>query len=271
MSKPLKYFGGKTNMVSKLLTLLPEIVHFRSVFVGSGSLEFQVSPNNKSEIWNDIDGEITNFYEVLRNEATFLQFRKLCELTPFSQELFEQVKVTNNLPFEYFGNSVHRAWAFFIKNRFSRGGDGKNFANSTSRLRRQMNENISAWLTSVEGLIDFHNRLKYVEIRKMDFRYFIEKYDRKDCIFYCDPPYILKSRVAGGYKYEMSDEDHIDLLNILQDIEGKFLLHGYPNEIYSEYIIRNNWNVKEFEVSKSSSSSKIKPKAVELVITNYLL
>jgi len=270
MSKPLKYFGGKSPMIKRLLPLLPKITHFRSAFVGSGSLEFYIDPINKSEIWNDLDSELTNFYEVLRGDSSFKEFQKLCELTPFSEEVFEISKLTSNLPLEYFGTSVHRAWLFFIKNRFSRGGCGISFATSTSRLRRSMNENVSSWLSCIDGLNDFHQRLKYVEIRKMDFRYFIDKFDRDTSFFYLDPPYPQNTRIAGGYSFEMTDSDHLDLLNKCKNLSGKFLLHTYPNKVYIDFAVENNFNIKEFELTKSSSSSKTKPLVKELVITNYL-
>jgi DNA adenine methylase len=103
----------------------------------------------------------------------------------------------------------------------------------------------------------------------MDFRYFINKFDRTDSFFVLDPTYPEETRTAGNYKYELSARDHRDLLNLCTNLKGKFLLHTYPNKLYQDYIDKNKWNTKTFEYVKSSSSSKTKPKAKELVITNY--
>ena len=265
----LRYFGGKNTLKNKILPLIPKYKHFRSVFLGSGGVEFSLSPINSSEIWNDLDGELTNFYHVLQNRNTFEEFAHMCNLTLFSEPEFEIAKNRLEMPLEYFGPSVPRALAFFIKNRFSRGGDGISFATSTQRLRRKMNEQVSAWLSVVGGLDEFHTRCKYVEIRKMHFREFIPKFDLPNSFFYLDPPYYPTTRTSGGYKFEMSELEHEELLDLLVDLGGKFLLHGYKNSLYDQYCSDNNWREVSFEVTKSSSSSKNKPKTLETVWMNY--
>jgi len=269
MNALLRYFGGKNTMKSKIIELIPDYKHFRSVFLGSGGVEFSLSPINSSEIWNDLDGELTNFYQILQNRHTFQEFATTCELTMFSEVEFEKAKHRLDIPLNYFGPSVPRALSFFIRNRFSRGGDGVSFATSTSRLRRKMNEQVSSWLSVVDGLEDFHQRCKYVEIRKMHFREFIPKFDIPESFFYLDPPYYPTTRTAGGYEFEMSELEHEELLELLQDISGNFLLHGYKNPLYATFAEKNGWREKSFEVSKSSSSSKTKPKALETVWMNY--
>jgi DNA adenine methylase len=269
MEALLKYFGGKNVLKNKIIPLIPEYKHFRSVFLGSGGVEFSLNPINTSEIWNDLDGELTNFYQVLQNRNTFEEFAYMCNLTLFSEVEFEQAKNRLEVPLSYFGPSVPRALAFFIRNRLSRGGDGKTFATSTKRLRRKMNEQVSAWLSVVEGLEEFHTRCRYVEIRKMHFREFIPKFQIEDSFFYLDPPYYPTTRVAGGYKFEMSQLEHEELLDLLANFNSKFLIHGYKNPIYTYYAQKNNWREMSFEVTKSSSSSKTKPKAIETVWINY--
>ena len=267
----LRYFGGKRLLSSKVEKLLPsDIVHFRSVFLGGGGLEFNLSPIGVSEVWNDLDGQLINFYSVLKNPELFSKFQFLCELTPFSEEEFSKASFMSNLNgVDTFGENVLLAYCFFVSNRMSRGGDGKSFATSTSRLRRGMNEQVSAWLGVVDNLVDFHERIKYVEIRKMDFADFIRKYDSEDSFFYLDPPYLPSTRKAGGYDFEMSEPDHVALLAILSSISGRFLLHGYPSDLYEDFARSNNLDSLEIPVKKHSSSGKVKPEAIEKLWSNY--
>lgn len=257
-------------MRKKVIELLPDCRHYRSVFLGSGGLEFSIDPNGKSEIWNDYDGSLMNFYKVLQSPGSFKEFQRLCTLTLFSETEFEAAKLSSSVPFEYFGESVNRAWKYFIRNRFSRCGDGHTFAIPTARLRKGINENVSAWLSAVEGLPEFHKRLQVVDLRQMDFRYFIKKYDREDALFYCDPPYLPESRVAGQYELEMTEQDHVQLLDILANISGKFLLHGYNSNMYNSAAKLHGWNKTELDIAKSSSHSKEKPIATEVIWRNYV-
>lgn len=223
--------------------------------------------NGVSEVFNDIDGELTNFYRVLQSEVLFEQLIKMCELTPFSEIEFQAAKL--HTLYGSFGESVIKAWKFFVRNRMSRGGSGKDFATPTSRLRRGINENVSAYLGALDSLPEFHKRLRYAEVRKMDFRDFLSQYDHEDAFFYVDPPYLKSTRVAGEYDYEMDGNDHLNLLDILSKLNGKFMLSTYDNLMYSSTAVFQGWQKATFEVSKSSSSSKTKPKAVETIYMNY--
>jgi DNA adenine methylase len=265
----LKYLGGKHTMKSKIIPRIKKTSRFCSVFLGSGGVEFSLDPIGVNEVWNDLDAELINFYNILRSPDTFGSFQRLCELTPFSETEFLASKATLETPLSYFGSSVVRAWRFFVRNRMSRGGSGKSFATHSSRLRRDIGENVSAWLSVVEGLPEFHNRIKYVEIRQMDFRDFIKKYDSFDTFFLCDPPYLPSQRVAGSYTEELTEQDHIDLLEILSDIQGYFLLHGLESDLYRGYKEKHNWTKETFPRKKSSSSKKSKPIYNEIIWRNY--
>ena len=271
-STAIKYFGGKSYLKTKLKDYVPAHTTRLSRFFGAGSFELSLEPNGTREVYNDIYKVLVNFYRVLQSKDLFEKFARLVELTPFADFEFEKSKL--QLEFTHFSeefgmDSIELAWAFFVSNRLSRGGSGQDFATPTKRLRRNINENVSAYLSAVDGLYDLHERIRYCELRSMDFRSFIEKYDTEDAWMYLDPPYLKETRVAGEYLYEMSEADHIELLELLKDVKCKFMLSGYDNPIYDDYSNRLGWTKAEFEVSKSSSSSKTKPKANEVIWMNY--
>ena len=89
-----------------------------------------------------------------------------------------------------------------------------------------MNENVSAWLSAVEGLPEAHARLGRVEIRNMDACEFIQKYDHPKALFYCDPPYLHQTRhekaANNEYTHEMTFEQHDNLLSRLSAIIRAF-------------------------------------------------
>ena len=271
-STPIKYFGGKSYLKSKLKDYVPSHTTRLAPFFGAGSFELSLEPNGTREVYNDIYKTLINFYRVVQTEDLFNKFARLVELTPFSDFEFEKSKVQlafTNFSEEFGMESIEIAWAFFVNNRMSRGGVGQDYATPTKRLRRNINENVSAYLSAVDGLYDLHERLKYCEMRSLDFRDFIIKYDTEDAFLYLDPPYLKETRVAGEYPYEMSEADHVELLTLLTNVKSKFMLSGYDNPIYDDFSNRLGWTKAEFEVSKSSSSSKLKPKANEVIWMNY--
>lgn len=68
-------------------------------------------------------------------------------------------------------------------------------------------------------------------------------------LVYCDPPYLLRTRTADKryrYRFEYTDEDHIQLLNILMDLPCKVMISGYPSDMYDKAL--KGWNSLEIQV-----------------------
>lgn len=64
-------------------------------------------------------------------------------------------------------------------------------------------------------------------------------------LVYCDPPYVHSTRVVRSlYQYEMSDEEHVALLSVLQALPVPCMLSGYQNAIY-QHMLRG-WRRIEF-------------------------
>lgn len=264
---PLRYHGGKSQLAKKQVIYEPsQYKIFGDCCVGGGSYLCVKDRPGVSEYANDLDGELTNFFRVLQDDGLFSSLLKRLENTPFSQSEFAAATEDHSI-----FPDVDRAWAFFVKNRQSRQSFGKTFSTPTKRLRRGRNENVSAWNSSIDSLEPFRNRLRWVEIRQMKVIDFIPMIDSPSTFIYIDPTYLDFTRVAGLYTMEMSEQDHVDLLELLGSIEGKFMLCGYDSELYSAYANKNGWTRQEFSVTKSASSAKTKPKATEIIWMNYVL
>ena len=66
-------------------------------------------------------------------------------------------------------------------------------------------------------------------------------------LIYCDPPYLLRSRVdhRARYRYEMSLEDHERLLQILTQLPCMVQISAYADPLYSSYL--RNWRHMTFQ------------------------
>ena len=203
---------------------------------------------------------------VLQDPVFFSDFRRYVEATPLCRAEFERAKRkadTNN-------TFVAEAIRFFVRNRQSRQGLGRDFCTPTSRTRRGMNENVSAWLSAVDGLPEVHARLRRVEIRNQDACDLIRELDSPDTLLYVDPPYLHETRQSvGQYRHEMSGKDHCRLLHTLSKIQGKFLLSGYPSHTYLQFAAKYRWWDREFQIDNKASGAKIKPIKTECVWANY--
>lgn len=231
LRSPIGWFGGKGNMVSKLLKLLPPHDSYKiyvEVFGGGGSLLFAKEPS-PVEIFNDIDSDLINFFRVLRDEEKFEKFYRKVYCTPYSREEFLFCRET----WENCDDEIERAYRFYITARMSFSGEfGSSWSYSVSLSRRNMSASCSRWLSTIEMLPEIHGRLMRVQIENDDFRNIIKRYDTENTLFYLDPPYVASTRKSGKYRYEMTEEDHEELVNLLLNIRGKALLSGYKNEIY---------------------------------------
>lgn len=268
LTQPLKYHGGKHYLAQRIIALFPPHVHYVEPFFGGGSVLLQKNPEGVSEVVNDLNWKLTNFWNVLRRPDMFDQLTRLLEATPFS--LVEWASGCENITGDYLP-AVKQAAGFFIRMRQSRQGIGKDFATLTrNRTRRGMNEQVSSWLTAIEGLPEVHARLKRVVILN-DFAWtVIRQQDGPNTLFYCDPPYLHETRASTGeYEHEMSESEHVGLLGILAGIEGKFILSGYPSKIYYNVAKAAGWNRIDIAIDNKASSAKVKEKKTECLWFNF--
>lgn len=268
-SQPLKWHGGKFYLASRIIALFPKHIHYVEPYFGGGSVLFSKPDSlieGHSEVINDVNAELTNFWTVLRDESSFNRFVRIVEATPFSQSSWTEA--CDSTPD---ADSVDRAVAFFVRYRQSRQGLGNDFATmSRTRTRRGMNEQVSSWLSAIEGLPAVHARLKRVVIFNEDAVRLIKREDGKDSFFYLDPPYLHETRSAVDcYEHEMTPEQHELLLAALASIKGRFLLSGYPSKMYDGFAGMHRWKRVDIEIDNKASGLKEKPIKTECLWMNY--
>lgn len=261
---PLKWHGGKSYLARWIISHFPAHLHYVEPYFGGGAVLLQKPCDGVSEVVNDIYGELVNFWLVLRDREMFDQLVRLCEATPFSEAVFHDADLAN-------GDPVTAAWRFFVRARQSRQGLMKDFATLTrNRTRRGMNEQASAWLGAIEGLPAVHERLKRVVILCRPALEVIQQQDGENTLFYLDPPYLHEARrTTDAYRFEMSREDHRELLVVLAGIRGKFVLSGYPSSLYDDFASQAGWARRSKTIDNKASSGKTKERKEEVIWMNY--
>ncbi len=79
------WYGGKYSHLEWLLPLLPKATHYCEPFGGSSAVLLNREPS-PVETYNDIDGEVVNFFRVLRDRKD--ELIQAIGLTPFAREEF---------------------------------------------------------------------------------------------------------------------------------------------------------------------------------------
>jgi DNA adenine methylase len=260
-------------LASKIRALFPPHTRYCETHFGSGAVLLSSDGEGVAEYANDLDRFLSHFWWTMSDPRMFEDFRRRVASTPFSEPRFDEAKARIKKLDGVFGRAPQdSAVDFFVLNRQSRQALGKDFATPTSRLRRGMNEQVSAWLSAVDGLPEIHARLRRVEIRCMDAVKFIRELDSHDTLFYCDPPYLQETRAKGANEYgqyEMTVQQHAELLACLSGIKGKFLLSGYPSQLYDRAAYEFGWRHVDFIIDNKASSAKSKEKKIERLWMNY--
>lgn len=265
-SLPLKWHGGKQYLADRIIAMMPKHIHYVEPYFGGGAVLFRKSCEGVSEVVNDLNGKLINFWKVLKDDRQFEKFTRLVEATPFAETSFVEAEWRANEDF------VTQAWSFFVRYRQSRQGLGKCFATVTrNRTRRGMNEQVSSWLSAVEGLPECHTRLKRVLILNHRAIDVIKEQDGPNTLFYLDPPYLQETRTAKWSfgDYEMSEVDHLELLDVLSIIRGKFLLSGYHNKHYDHCAEQLGWSCEEIKIPNNASGASEKRIMTECVWRNF--
>lgn len=274
-TQPIKWHGGKHYLADWIISHMPPHTHYVEPYFGGGSVLLKKDPEGVSEVANDINGELANFWTVIRNEVLFPDFQRIVELTPFSEEFFGICQRASPAYQDALGDEapemIDAAWMFFVRARQSRQGLMKDFATlSRNRTRRGMNEQVSSWLTAIEGLPDVHARLKRVVILNRPALEVIKSQDGPNTLFYLDPPYLHETRnTTSDYAHEMSPMDHETLLLHLSEIKGKFLLSGYPSDMYEHWRGECGWNCVTRQIDNKASSKKTKDVKTECLWMNF--
>jgi DNA adenine methylase len=229
-----------------------------SPFVGGAAVFFAKEPS-KVEIINDCNGELINFYEVVKRDFPALQ--KEIEISLHSRLRHRQAKVIYENP-EMF-DCVKRAWAVWMLACMSYNSEfGVGFGYDRKGKTSKCIDNKRAAFTP-----DYAVRLQRTQIECCDALRIIRSRDAQDAFFYCDPPYVGTDQ--GHYDGYMQ-EDFDALLKTLEAIDGRFLLSSFRNRSLSEFAAKNGWHTVEFRMALSLlRGDKKHRQKIEVLTANY--
>jgi len=265
MSKLIAFgwYGGKYSHLDWLLPLLPRTTHYCEPFGGSAAVLINRAPS-PVETYNDVHGELVNFFRVLREQKDALV--EAIGLTPFSRAEFELAIKESPKGL----SELERARRFYVLARQVRTGlaqkaSSGRWAHCLLTSRAGMAGAVSRWLGSVEDLPLIAQRLLRVQIENAPAIEVINRYDSEETLFYCDPPYPHNSRKdTNAYASEMTDKQHRQLAEVLRGVRGKVAISGYQCSLMNE--LYGDWNRTE---ARERVIHSVKTTRTEILWTNY--
>ena len=255
----LKYPGSKWSTADWIISNFPvgyENMTYLEPFFGSGAVFFNKN-RSKIETINDLDENVVNLFKVIRQHPEELS--KLIEFTPWSRQEYRQ-------SYDLTGDNIEDARRFLVRCWQAIGTKTSDISGWSNNIK-PVDSGLSRW-TRLESLISMaakrlkHSGLNLVQIENMPAVDLIKRYNRPYVFIYCDPPYILSTRSSRIYKCEMTDDEHIELLQTLKEHSGPVILSGYLNDIYSELL--SGWTMKT-----KKSNCEMGKAAMEAIWMNY--
>jgi DNA adenine methylase len=230
VSRPaLRYHGAKWRLAPWIVEHLPSHRTYVEPFGGGAGVLLR-KPASYAEVYNDLDGEIVNYFRVLRDHGD--ELKRLIELTPYAREEFDIAYQPTDDPIEQARRTCVRAWM-----GHGSAGTTKQTTGFRCNATRSYTTPCMDWAKFPEAMAALTERMRRVVIENRPALNVIERYDSPETCFYVDPPYLSETRCDRGgrrdeYRHEMTDKDHLALLARLKEVKGCVILSGYPNKMY---------------------------------------
>jgi len=234
LNAPICWVGGKSRLRKDIIRRLPDNTCYVEVFGGAGWVLFGKEPS-KVEVYNDIDGDLVNFFRVVK--TCHRAFVQAFDWILVSRRLFKEFAAKK--PEEL--DEIERAVRMYYIIRCSFGGK---FRSPSFGYSKQSPSRLNLD-TLYETISAVHNRLRRVYIEEESFEGIVSRYDGSGTVFYLDPPYYGTS----CYRYNFEHSDYERLRDTLRSIEGRFLLSINDHEAVRE--IFKGFEIEEVEVPYS--------------------
>lgn len=253
---PFAYYGGKTRLAERIVSLLPAHEHYIEPFAGSLAVLLAKKPS-RMETVNDLDGLLMTFWRVLREQPE--QLARVCALTPHSRAEYEAARDADLAAVR---DDVERARLIWVQIAAGRGGTllrstGWRYYVNPGGNSTGMPGYLAAYVDRMAAAAE---RLQHVSLECRPALELVEKYGaHPQCCLYVDPPYLGSTRSApgggNGYRVDMPEHaDHVELLWALMGCRASVVLSAYPSDLYEDAL--RAWHRLEIPHSTGQGNGK---------------
>ncbi|MBO0951066.1 DNA adenine methylase [Fibrella forsythiae] len=236
LTPPIRYYGGKQNMLAHLHPMIPSHKIYVEGFVGGGAL-FWTKEASDFEVINDLNGKVLSFYQAIKYDWKSLQ--TLIDETFHARQQFDLTKEIYHTD-EDEATTLAMAWAVWTQaNQGFAGKIGGTFGYDRSGQSPSTIYNKKNRFTEA-----YKDRMRYVTVECRDALKVIDVFDTPNTFFYLDPPYVSSDQ---GHYDGYTRDDFKQLLDKCSTMQGKFLLSSYPEPDLLEYRKQQGWNTRDIQ------------------------
>lgn len=227
----LRYHGAKFRLAPWCMQFFPPHRIYTEAFGGAAGVLLR-KPRAYAEVYNDLDGDVVNFFRVLRDPAMREKLELALSLTPYARDEFD-------LAWEPTEDAIERARRTAIRAQMGFGSAGATKGSTGLRTdtKRKHTTAQMDWLSYPAAIAAAGQRFAGVLIENRPAIDVLQQHDTPETLHFIDPPYVHDTRVLrsqGGYRHELSDDDHDDLLAAILELEGFVVLCGYESDLYND-------------------------------------
>lgn len=234
MNAVMKYPGAKWSIASWIISKFPQHHSYLEPFFGSGAVLF-TKPRSNIETVNDLDGEVVNLFRWIREDPERLANE--IQWTPYARDVYEQAFTGMKTENDSFRRAVNYYTYMMMGYGFRTNGNKTGWKIDIQGREKSYAANM--WCSAPDKILQATERLRGVQIENRPAVKLIERFNFPNVLVYADPPYLMETRYGEQYRKEMTEQDHLELLECLLKHKGPVLLSGYRSALYDEML--NGW------------------------------
>lgn len=235
MNAIIKYPGAKWGIAEWIISNFPPHHSYLEPFFGSGAVLFN-KQRSAIETVNDLDGNVVNLFEWIRKDPERLA--DAIYWTPYARQVFDRAWETRHTERDPFRRAVNFYTLMMMGFGFRTNGVKVGWKSDVQG--REAAYAAGYWCKTPDAIRQAAERLRGVQIECAPAVDVIRRFNFQNVLIYADPPYVLGTRGGKQYAHEMSDGDHVELLEVLKAHKGPVLLSGYDSELYNDAL--HGWN-----------------------------
>lgn len=253
ISRPIvRYYGGKWKTAPEIIKHFPSHHVYVEPFGGAASILLR-KPPSKVEVYNDLNDEMVNLFEVLRDPGTNLKLRQLLALTPYSRTEFQRCYEPTKDKLEQARRTLVLYSMSFNSSKVANRDRNTFRTNSTGHHRLPI-----AFQAHNASLDEYVDRLRTLIIENRDYKTICKSHDSKRTLIYMDPPYPAQTRTdkLSNYKHEMlSMDDHHELFKFANSLKSMVIISSYDSPEYRDWFRAAGWKMISFKAVTGASKT----------------
>lgn len=186
---------------------------------------------SRLETYNDLSNEIVSFFRILRDRPQ--ELADLIRLTPWARDEYDLCwSMYTDDPLENARRLYCRLW-MNVEGGLARKGSFRRQNKGSRSVTKDLRP---------DDLFAVSQRFNSVVIERCNAFDLIRSLDAPDALFYLDPPYLAETRtVKSLYPHELTDDEHLEFIDIVRSLKGAAIISGYPSPLYTNHLDNHGW------------------------------